>query len=164
MLDRRFLAEADRYFEQYLRKIRACVALLSEEQVWWRPNEASNSVGNLLLHLSGNLSQWVLATLGGLVFERHRAEEFRARGGPPKGDLLQRLEEVVRATRAVIGSLGTLDLERPRQVQGYDTDGLGVVFHVVEHMSYHTGQIVAATKQLTGPAAGIEFYPQHRNE
>ena len=49
-------------------------------------------------------------------------------------------------------------------MQGYDTDGLGVVFHVVEHMSYHTGQIVATTKQLTGPEAGIEFYPQHRGE
>lgn len=163
-MERRFLAEADRYFEQYLRKIRECTALLSEEQVWWRPNEAVNSVGNLLLHLRGNLSQWVLATLGGRPFERHRSEEFRARGGAAKAVLLAGLDEAVQATRAVIAGLDTAALERRHQVQRSDTDGLGVVFHVVEHMSYHTGQIVATTKQLTGPEAGIEFYPQHRSE
>jgi uncharacterized damage-inducible protein DinB len=163
-VEHRFLAESDRYFEQYLRKIGVCVALLSEEQVWWRANESCNSVGNLLLHLCGNLSQRVLATLGGRAFERHRGEEFRARAGAPKDELLARLAEVVSATREIIASLGAADLERPCHVQGDDTDGLGVVFHVVEHMSYHTGQIVAATKQLTGPEAAIEFYPQHRNE
>ena len=163
-MEQRLRSEADRYFEQYLRKIGVCVALLSEEQVWWRANESCNSVGNLLLHLSGNLSQWVLATLGGRAYDRHRAEEFRAREGAPKDELLARLAEVVGGTRAVIASLGAADLVRARHVQGYDTDGLGIVFHVVEHMSYHTGQIVAATKQLTGPDAAIEFYPQHRNE
>ena len=163
-MERRFLAEADQYFAEYLRKIRECVALLSEAQVWWRPNESVNSVGNLLLHLRGNLSQWVLAALGGQAFERHRAEEFRARGGASKADLLAGLEETVRGVRAVIAGLDAPELERAHHVQGCDTDGLGVVFHVVEHMSYHTGQIVATTKQLTGPEAGIEFYPQHRAE
>jgi uncharacterized damage-inducible protein DinB len=163
-VERRFLAEADQYFEEYLRKIRDCTALLSEEQVWWRPNESVNSVGNLLLHLRGNLSQWVLAALGGRHFERHRSEEFRARGGAAKAELLAGLEEVVRGVRAVIAGLDRAALEGRHVVQGCDTDGLGIVFHVVEHMSYHTGQIVAATKQLTGPEAGIEFYPQHRGE
>lgn len=163
-MERRFLDEADQYFEEYLRKIRECVALLSEDQVWWRPNEAFNSVGNLLLHLRGNLSQWVLAALGGQPFERHRAEEFRARGGAGKAALLAGLDGVVRATRAVIAALDSAALEQRHLVQGCDTDGLGVVFHVVEHMSYHTGQIVATTKQLTGPEAGLEFYPQHSGE
>jgi uncharacterized damage-inducible protein DinB len=163
-VERRFLAEADQYFEEYLRKIRECAALLSEEQVWWRPNEAVNSVGNLLLHLRGNLSQWVVAALGGQPFERHRAEEFRARGGVARAELLAGLEETVRSVRAVIAGLDGSALERRHVVQGCDTDGLGIVFHVVEHMSYHTGQIVATTKQLTGPQAGIEFYPQHRGE
>jgi uncharacterized damage-inducible protein DinB len=163
-VERRFLAEADQYFAEYLRKIRECVALLSDEQVWWRPNESVNSVGNLLLHLRGNLSQWVLAALGGQAFERRRGEEFRARGGVAKADLLAGLEYVVRGVRAVLAGLDGPALARPHQVQGCDTDGLGIVFHVVEHMSYHTGQIVATTKQLTGPEAGIEFYPQHRGE
>lgn len=163
-MQRQFLSEADRYFEQYLRRIGVCVALLSEKQVWWRPNESCNSVGNLLLHLGGNLSQWVLATLGGEACERQRAEEFRAREGAPKDELLARLGAVVEKVRAVVAGLDAAALERAHHVQGYDTDGLGVVFHVVEHMSYHTGQIVAATKQLTGPESGLEFYPQHRKE
>lgn len=163
-MQRRFVSEADRYFEQYLRRIGVCVALLSEKQVWWRPNESCNSVGNLLLHLGGNLSQWVLATLGGEAYERQRAEEFRAREGAPKDELLARLGAVVEKVRAVVAGLDAAALERAHHVQGYDTDGLGVVFHVVEHMSYHTGQIVAATKQLTGPESGLEFYPQHRKE
>jgi uncharacterized damage-inducible protein DinB len=164
MMQSRFLAEADGFLAQYMSRIRDCVALLSEEQVWWRPNEACNSVGNLLLHLCGNLSQWVLSALGGQAYERRRAQEFRAREGEPRTDLVARLEEVVRSARAVIGGLDAAALERACHVQATDTDGLGVVFHVVEHMSYHTGQIVAATKQLTGPQAGIEFYPQHRGE
>lgn len=163
-MQQRFLAEADRYFQQYLGRIRDCVALLSDEQVWWRPNEACNSIGNLLLHLRGNLSQWVLAGLGGQAYERRRSEEFSARQGAPKGELVARLEEVVRSVREAISSLDGAALQRPRHVQGYDTDGIGILFHAVEHMSYHTGQIVAAAKQLTGPAAGIEFYPQHRGE
>jgi uncharacterized damage-inducible protein DinB len=163
-MERRFLAEADRYFEQYLRKIRECLALLSEEQVWWRPNEACNSAGNLLLHLRGNLSQWVLAALGGAAYERHRGQEFRARGGAGKAELLAGLEEVVRRVRGVIAALDGEALARPHRVQAYDTDGAGIVFHVVEHMSYHTGQIVALAKQLAGPQAGIEFYPQYREE
>lgn len=163
-MERRFLGQADRYLEQYAGRIRDCVGLLSDEQVWWRPNEACNSIGNLMLHLSGNLSQWVLAALGGQPFDRRRAQEFRAREGAPGAELLARLEGVVLSAREVIARLDTAALEKPRHVQGQDLDGLGIVFHVVEHMSYHTGQIVAAAKQLAGPEAGIEFYPQHRDE
>lgn len=163
-MDQRFLALADGYFAQYMDRIRECVARLDEGQVWWRPNEACNSVGNLLLHLCGNLSQWVLAGLGGQAYDRHRSAEFAARDGAAKDDLLRALAGVVDDVRAVLGVLAAEDLAAPRHVQGHDTDGLGVVFHVVEHMSYHTGQIVAATKQLGGKDAGIDFYPQHRNE
>ena len=163
-MEQRFLALSDGYFQQYLGRIRACVDRLDEAQVWWRPSDACYSVGNLLLHLCGNLSQWVLSGLGGQDFERHRAAEFAARGGAPKDDLMKRLAGVVDDVRAVLGVLDAADLAAPRPIQGYDTDGAGVVFHVVEHMSYHTGQIVAATKQMLGPAAGIEFYPQHKSE
>lgn len=163
-MEQRFLALSDGYFRQYLARIRACVDRLDEAQVWWRPNEACNSVGNLVLHLCGNLAQWVLSGLGGQHVERHRAAEFVARAGAPKDELLKRLAGVVDDVRAVLGVLDAADLAAPRQIQGYDTDGAGVIYHVVEHMSYHTGQIVAATKQLLGPAAGIEFYPQHKNE
>jgi uncharacterized damage-inducible protein DinB len=163
-MEQRFLAEADKYLAQYVEKIAHCVSLLSEEQVWWRPNEACNSVGNLLLHLRGNLSQWVLSGIAGTAFERHRAQEFTASETATKAELLAGLTDVVARVRNTIQGMRTPDLERAIRVQGYDTDGLGVVVHIVEHMSYHTGQIVALTKQLQGPPANIDFYPQHRGE
>jgi uncharacterized damage-inducible protein DinB len=160
----RFTAEADMYLGEYLRKIEHCTSLLSEAQVWWRPNDACNSVGNLLLHLRGNLSQWVLAGIGGETIERHRSAEFAARETAPKVELLAGLADVVARARRTVREMPSADLARRTRVQGYDTDGLGIVFHVVEHMAYHTGQIIAVTKQLLGPAANIEFYPQHRGE
>ena len=155
---------AARYLEEYLAKISFALERLPPERLWWRPTPDANAAGNLLLHLCGNLTQWVLSGLGGQQVERHRAAEFAAREGAPKDELLKRLAGVVDDVRAVLGVLEAADLAAPRHLQGYDTDGAGVVFHVVEHMSYHTGQIVAATKQITGPGARIEFYPQHRGE
>ena len=163
-MEQRFLADADKYLAEYLRKIEHCAALLTDEQLWWKPNEACNSVGNLLLHLRGNLSQWVLAGIGGEPVERHRSAEFAAARSHGKSDLVGDLSDVVNRARRTIREMRPTDLARSIRVQGYETDGLGVVFHVVEHMGYHTGQIVAATKQLLGPAANIEFYPQHRGE
>ena len=163
-MEQRFLAEADKYLAQYVEKIGHCVSLLSEEQVWWRPNEACNSVGNLLLHLAGNLTQWVLSGIGGIPFERHRSREFTARESATKAELMTGLTDVVAQVRRTVLAMRAADLDRGIRVQGYDTDGLGVVFHIVEHMSYHTGQIVAMTKQLQGPPANIDFYPQHRGE
>ena len=163
-MEYRFIEEADKYLGEYLRKIEHCTSLLTEVQVWWKPNDACNSVGNLLLHLRGNLSQWVLGGIGGEAIERHRSVEFAARETAAKSELLAGLAETVARVRITVREMRSADLARDISVQGYDVDGLGVVFHVVEHMAYHTGQIVAVTKQLLGPAANIEFYPQHRGE
>ncbi len=152
-------AEADLLFEQYLGKIEACVGLLDAAQVWWRPNAASNSVGNLLLHLVGNLSQWMLAGLGGQSYERHRSEEFAAEGGASPDDLLRELHEVVAQCRLLTRRLGPSDLARTVTIQGRERDGFAIVLHAVEHAAYHTGQIVLITKQLVGDTTEIEFYP-----
>jgi uncharacterized damage-inducible protein DinB len=150
--------------QSYLRRIETCVDRLSDEQVWWRPNPTVNSVGNLLLHLRGNLSQWVLAAMGGARYERHRSQEFAARDGASKRELMDGLRAVVSEAVAVISGLTPSELTARRAVQGYDVDGVYVVLHAVEHMSYHTGQIVHITKELRGPEAQIDFYPQHRGE
>jgi uncharacterized damage-inducible protein DinB len=166
-MEQRFLGVAEQYLGEYLAKIERCVGLLSEEQVWWKPNAACNSVGNLLLHLRGNLSQWVLAGIGGEMVHRQRSQEFaatRTATTATKSDLVAGLADVVTRVRRVVREMPAPALGKAVSVQGYDTDGLGVVFHVVEHMGYHTGQIVATTKQLLGPAADIEFYPEHRGE
>lgn len=157
----RLIELADRYWSEYLEKIAAAVEPLTQEQVWWRPDEGSNSVGNLLAHLDGNLSQWVLAGLGGESYERHRDAEFAARGGVSKAELMDRLRSTVERCRAVISRLPAEELGRGRRIQGYELDGYRALFHAVEHMSYHTGQIVLLAK-LHG--ARLDFYPQHRGE
>ena len=151
--------EAQRLLGEYLGKIDRCVGLLSAEQLWWRPNPRCNSVANLLLHLRGNLSQWVLAGLGGARYERFRREEFAAAKGEDGGALLARLGEVVSACQRVAAGLSGDDLARTLVVQGYTRTGFSVLLHAVEHMAYHTGQIVYVAKQLVGERAEIEFYP-----
>jgi uncharacterized damage-inducible protein DinB len=154
--------EASRQFTEYLRKITSCVNLLGEDEVWWRANPGCNPVGNLLLHLTGNLSQWVLAGLGGEGFDRDRAAEFSAAGGPDRDALLTRLGEVVSRAARVAESVSEGDLQRRLTIQGMERDGFGVLFHAVEHMGYHTGQIVHIAKQIAGTREEIEFYPHLR--
>ena len=160
-MNRRLVGFADHYWSEYLGKIAAAVEPLTEEQVWWRSGEESNSIGNLLAHLTGNLNQWVLAELGGERYERHRDAEFAARGDTSKAELLARLRATVERCRAVAGRLTAGELERRYRIQKHDVDGYAALFHVVEHMSYHTGQIVLLAK-LHG--ARLDFYPQHRGE
>jgi uncharacterized damage-inducible protein DinB len=152
---------ADHHWSEYLRKIEDAVAPLDEDQLWWRPNERSNSIANLLAHLHGNLSQWVLEGLGGEPFERHRDAEFAARGGATKARLLGDLATTVERCREIARRLPAAELTRIRKVQKYELDGATALFHAVEHMSYHTGQIVLLAKWL---GAEVDFYPQHRGE
>ena len=151
--------EAQRLFAEYLGKIEQCVGLLSPEHLWWRPNPRCTSVGNILLHLCGNLSQWVLAGLGGVPFERHRHEEFAPVEGEDAAALLGRLREVVTTCRDVARDLPEEKLGQTFIIQGITRTGFGVLLHAVEHMAYHTGQIVFIAKQLVGEKAEIEFYP-----
>jgi uncharacterized damage-inducible protein DinB len=164
MIEGRFREVCADYLGSFLERIEASVARLSEEQVWWRPNGSSNSVGNLMLHLQGNLSQWILASLGGAAYERHRSEEFAADRTAGREALLAGIRRVTAEAQKVIRELPDGVLLLPVQIQSYDSDGIHAVVHVVEHMSYHTGQIVQIAKQLLGPESRIEFFPQHRRE
>ena len=155
---------AARYLEEYTAKIRFAVERLPAGRLWWRPAESCNSAGNLLLHLCGNLSLWLLKSVGGEDFTRDRAGEFAATGGADGPELVARLEAVVGRCTALLRRLDAADLARPLAVQGYETDVLGVVFHAAEHMSYHTGQFLWLLKQALPPGERVELYPQHRKE
>jgi uncharacterized damage-inducible protein DinB len=150
MNDQRFLDLSAGYLATYLEKIRASVQGLSQVQLWWRPNEASNSVGNLVLHLCGNLSEWILASLGGVAYERQRDREFSAREGPDRTQLLARLAEVVGSCQEVIRRVSGAQLAERRSIRSRDVDGVQAIYHAVEHMAYHTGQIAFVAKQLGG--------------
>lgn len=166
-MNSRLIEFAEHYWAEYLGKIERAVAPLTEEQLWWRggdPEGPGNSIANLLAHLHGNLSQWVLTGLGGQPFERHRDAEFAARPGPgaaTKEELVATLAATVERCRATIRGLSADDLARVRKIQKYELDGYRALFHTVEHMSYHTGQIVLLAK-LQG--AVLDFYPQHKGE
>lgn len=160
-----FAELAARYLEEYLGKIGYALERLPPERLWWRATPESNSAGNLVLHLCGNLSMWLLAGVGDEPFVRDRAAELAATGGADAAELRARLDSVVGRCTTLLRGLGEADLARRLRVQGYDSDVRGVVFHAVEHMSYHTGQLLYLLKQsLMAGAERVELYPQHRKE
>ena len=146
---RAFLAEARRHLsEDYLPKIERCLERLTDEQVWWRASERSNSVGNLLLHLEGNLRQWVVCGVGGGADARVRDREFAERRLVSREELLGALRAVVEEADDALARLDPAALLETRRVQGLDVTLLSAVFHAVEHFSMHTGQIILLTKML----------------
>jgi uncharacterized damage-inducible protein DinB len=145
-----FCAYAQTRLNDSLRQIEKCLSLLSVEQVWTRPNDVSNAIGNLVLHLNGNVRQWIISSIGGVTFERDRPAEFAQRGPHSTDTILQPLQQAVREANTVIADLSEERLMERITVQGYDVSVLAAVFHVVEHFSLHTGQIVYQTKVLTG--------------
>jgi uncharacterized damage-inducible protein DinB len=134
----------------YLPKIERCLAHLSDQDVWARPSEASNSIGNLLLHLCGNVTQWILGGVGGREYVRHRQQEFDERTPLPARELLERLRGVVNEADTVIRGLDAGTLLSARQIQDYDGTVLEAIYHVVEHFSMHTGQIILLAKMRIG--------------
>lgn len=119
---------------------------LSEDEIWWRPNPASNSAGNLVLHLNGNVRQWIVANLGGAEFRRDRDREFAEPGPIPRNELVALLRRTVRDASRVLMKLSDDALAAKHTIQGLHVNGLEAVLHVVEHFSYHTGQIIYITK------------------
>jgi uncharacterized damage-inducible protein DinB len=153
-LDRLFVEFAANKLNQLASRIDDCVARLSEDQIWARGAESENAIGNLILHLNGNVRQWILAGVGGQPDFRQRDKEFAARGGASRERLLRDLRVTLDEAVAVIGDLSTIRLAESVRVQDYTVTVLEAVFHVVEHFAQHTGQIIYATKMLTGEDPG----------
>jgi uncharacterized damage-inducible protein DinB len=145
-----------------LPRIRRCLAQLSEDEIWWRPNPASNSAGNLVLHLEGNVQQWIISGLGGAPDRRQRDREF-AEGGPiPRRILMNKLAKAVREAISIIGQRSAADLRRLYMIQGFQVSGLEAILHVAEHFSYHTGQIIFITKLRRGLDLRFTKLPRER--
>lgn len=144
--------------EQYWPRLRTCVESLTAEQVWWRPNTASNSIGNLLLHLNGNVWQWLVASFNRSEDVRNRPAEFSERNLIPPSTLLQQLSTTMQQASEVLARLTETDLLTVYEIQGYKVSGLAAVYQVVEHFGLHYGQIVYITKLLRSEDLG--FYRQ----
>lgn len=144
-----FIQEARRLLtEEYLPKIERCVEKLTDEQVWWRPNPESNSIGNLMLHLSGNARQWIVSGLGGASDGRERQTEFDERKVIARVELLEKLRKTVADVDEVLSSFDASRLSEKFPIQGTEATALAAIFHVTEHFSMHTGQIILLTKML----------------
>ncbi|HEV3334011.1 MAG TPA: DUF1572 family protein [Bryobacteraceae bacterium] len=155
-IDRLFLNFSADKLQELAPRIEACLGQLSEEQVWSRGQANENTIGNLVLHLCGNVRQWIISSLGGEPDRRDRDSEFAARGGRSKTQLLEQLRATVAEAVAVIRAVPADRLSERRVIQGYDESVLGAIYHVVEHFSMHTGQIIFITKMLT--SADLGFY------
>ena len=131
-----------------LPRIKKCLGELTQEEIWHRPNENSNSVGNLVLHLCGNVQQWIVSGLGGRPDVRDRAVEFSTEGGIPAKELIQKMEAVMQEVNEVLNELPAKKLTQPLEIQGFEETGLSVLVHVVEHFSYHVGQVTYFVKYL----------------
>jgi uncharacterized damage-inducible protein DinB len=154
---RAFLDQSRRYLaREYPTKIQRCLDVLPAEALWRRDDASENSIGNLLLHLSGNIRQWIVSGVGGAPDARQRSEEFEAREGRAAPELIGALLDTVREADAVLASLDERSLGEHRQIQGRDVNVLDAVYHVVEHFSMHTGQIILLTKRYA--PGRVQFY------
>jgi uncharacterized damage-inducible protein DinB len=156
-----FLKYSADKLEQLRGRIQDCVGRLTYDQIWMRNTENANSVGNLVLHLCGNVRQWIGYGVGGQPDVRDRDSEFAARGGLQPAELSERLQTTISDAAGIIRNLPPERLAERRTIQKYDVTEMEAILHVVEHFSQHTGQIIFATKLLTGQDLG--FY-KHLNK
>ena len=142
--------------QDYLPKIERCLELLTDEQIWWRANPQSNSIGNLLLHLSGNVRQWIVCGLGDTLDSRDRDSEFAQRQVITRDELLARLKRTLSEADATLAKFDTDKLLEKQRIQGLEVTALEAILHVVEHFSMHTGQIILLAKMFA--EVDLEFY------
>jgi uncharacterized damage-inducible protein DinB len=151
-----FIGESRRYLQnEYLPKIRGALEGLTAEDLWWRPNKESNSIANLILHLAGNVRQWVVGGIGGAPDVRKRQEEFDREGGIEVEELVELLEATLAEVDDVLADLPADRLGEERVIQGLNVTVLQALYHVVEHFSMHTGQILYVAKLRSGRDLGF---------
>src|SRR5688500_2871085 len=141
--------------ESFLPRIRVALERMSDADLWWRPNEASNSAGNLVLHLCGNARQWIVGGVGGAPDVRRRQEEFDERGPLPRAGLVETLDATFADIDRTLRALDPARLLERRTIQGNEVTLLEAILHVVEHVSHHTGQILWIAKARTGRDLGL---------
>lgn len=148
-----------------LHKIEHCVKQLNEEQVWWRPRAGEagaemNSIANLLLHLSGNVRQWIISGVGGAEDRRNRPAEFADRSRRPASEVMGLLRGTLAEADGVLAGLTDEEMLRPRRIQGFDTNGLDATFHAIYHFRGHVQEIIHMTRVQLGAKYVYDFVPK----
>ncbi len=145
-------------------KIKHCLDQLTDEQVWWRPEPSLNSIGNLILHLCGNLRQWIVCGVGGTADNRDRPKEFSERGPIPKSELLRRLDEVVGHAQAALVVLSADHILEHHRIQATDQTAISAIFDSVPHFRGHTQEIVLMTRMQLGDAYKFLWVPKSKEQ
>lgn len=146
-----FIAQSRAFLaEDYLPKIERCIGALTDEDVWWRPDEGSNSIGNLMLHLEGSTRNWIADVAGGENHPRNRQQEFDERRKIPRSELMDRMRKMLAEADAVLARLNPEVLLERRQSRMDEVNVMWAIYHAVEHFSMHTGQIIMLAKMRTG--------------
>lgn len=145
-------------------RIQHCLDQLTDEQVWYRPRPEMNGIGNLLLHLAGNVRQWIICGLGGETDTRNRPTEFSERGPIPKADLLAKLEATVDESKIILETQTADTWRRKLRIQSFDTSGFGAALHSVSHFRGHTQEIIHQTREILGANYRFAWVPQTKEQ
>ncbi len=156
-----FIREARTNFQYNFKRILHCLDQLKDEDLWWRPYEAANSLQNIILHLCGNIRQWIIYGLGGEPDIRNRPEEFADRRPIPKAELVAQLKQIVEEADAILDEMPTDRLLEFRRIQGYDVTVLGAILDTVTHFVGHTHQVVYIVRLRLGDAYKFFWVPEN---
>lgn len=155
-MSKEFMEQSIYRIQESTKRVLTCLKQVDEEKIWASNNGNSNSIGNLILHLCGNIRQYIVSALGDMEDTRMRDLEFSTRSGFTKDELSNRLNNTVSQAVQVIKTCDEVKLLKVFSVQGFRLSGIGIIIHVTEHYSYHTGQIAFRTKQLIDK--DLKFY------
>jgi hypothetical protein len=147
-----------------MRKIEHCVGQLDDEQVWWRPRGEMNSIANLMLHLSGNLRQWIISGVGGAKDVRNRPVEFSDRSGRAKGEVLAILQKTVAEADGVLAKVTAEELVSKRRIQGFDETGMSAIVRAIPHFRGHVQEIIHMTREQVGEKYRFDFVPKGKEQ
>ena len=160
MIEQEFLRISIEKLRRSASRIEDCVGRLNDDQIWSRNAGNVNSIGNLVLHLCGNVRQWIGFGIGDLADHRDRDSEFAARGGLQRAELIDRARSTVSEAIGILGNFDTARLLEKVTIQNNEVTKMEAIYQVVEHFAQHTGQIIFITKMLTGDDLG---YFKHLN-
>jgi uncharacterized damage-inducible protein DinB len=158
-IGKEFCRAASAELEDAMGRIEHCLDQLSSSQLWWRPNESMNSIANLVLHVCGNVRQWIVAGVGESPDQRNRPLEFSQREGLSVADLKTMLRDVAIETRKTLDGVTEQELLRQRNIQGFAVTGLQAVLESVAHFRGHTQEIVHLTRIQLGEDYQFDFVP-----
>ena len=158
-IDQELARQMIHLLNQAMLKIDHCLNQLNDEQIWWRPNDSMNSIGNLLLHMGGNLRQWAIASIGNQPAARDRQSEFEQREIIPATELIQQTSQTVLQTGALLKQLSPSAWLEPRTIQGFDVTVAEAIIHTTTHFVGHTHQIILLTRMQLGTEYEFQWTP-----